>query len=599
MGAGFRLVLILFLSLISSDLIVAQNQTGKSAEQPAPQVEPTFKIQAERNLVLVRVVVRDSKGTTVTNLRKEDFRLRDNSREQSILQFALETAPAAPEAGAKPRSGTPPASVIMPQRFLVVFFDDIHSSSGDIVHARDAADRYLASALQPDERAAVATTSGKVMLDFTADRSKLHEALFRLQAQPTIAKEINPCPDISDYEAFQILELQDQEALRVAEDETSQCRGEGSNLGTATIGLGPPEGGAAGGRFLMEVQAEARRVLDLSTRQSEEALGQLEGLVRHLAAMPGQRSIVLVSPGFFTTLLQTRLDEVIDRALRSGVVVNTLDAKGLVIGIPFADASKPNSAIVENALFRGHHERSATETLNEHGGVLADLASATGGQLFHNSNDLDAGFRKVGSPPEAYYVLAFSPDNLKPDGSLHHLKVTLVKSSDNFKGMTVQARKGYFAPKKALNAVDQAEQAKDEIQQAVLARDELNEIPNRVFMQLVKLSGTEGRLSIWTQLDIRFLHFRKQGGVNEDKLTIVSVLFDQDGKEVAGQQKEAALNLPDKNLTEMEKTGFTDKSGLTFKVDFQVKPGDYVVREVVRDEQGQMSALSRPVKIVL
>jgi VWFA-related protein len=587
MGAGCRLVLILFLPLISLHLIVAQNQAGKSAEQPAPQVEPTFKIQAERNLVLVRVVVRDSKGATVNNLSKEDFRLRDNNREQRILEFALETAPAAPEAGAKPRSRTLPASVIMPQRFLVVFFDDVHSSSGDIVHARDAADRYLASALQPDERAAVATVSGKVMLDFTADRGKLHEALFRLQAQPTIAKEINPCPDISDYEAFQILELQDQEALRVAEDETDQCLGEGSN------------GGATGNRFRMQVQEEARRVLDLSTRQSQEALGQLEGLVRHLATMPGQRSIVLVSPGFFTTLLQARLDEVIDRALRSGVVVNTLDAKGVVVGIPFADASKPNSAIVEYPLFRGHHERSATETLNEHGGVLADLASATGGQFFHNSNDLDAGFRKVGSPPEAYYVLAFSPDHLKPDGSFHHLKVTLVKSSGNFKGVTVQARKGYFAPQKALNAVDQAKQAKDEIQQAVLARDELNEIPNRVFMQLVKLSGTEGRLSIWTQLDIRFLHFRKQGEVNEDKLTMVSVLFDQDGKEVAGQQKEAALNLADKNLTEIQKTGFTDNSGFTFKVDFQVKPGDYVVREVVRDEQGQMSALSRPVKIAL
>ena len=51
----------------------AQKRSGK--EVATRQVEPTFKLQAERNLVMVRVVVRDAKGAAVDNLRKEDFEL--------------------------------------------------------------------------------------------------------------------------------------------------------------------------------------------------------------------------------------------------------------------------------------------------------------------------------------------------------------------------------------------------------------------------------------------------------------------------------------------------------------------------------------------
>ena len=57
--------------------------------------------------------------------------------------------------------------------------------------------------------------------------------------------------------------------------------------------------------------------------------------------------------------------------------------------------------------------------------VLAELASGTGGTFFQNNNDLAAGFRKLAELPEYVYVLGFSPQNLKLDGSYHSLKVIL------------------------------------------------------------------------------------------------------------------------------------------------------------------------------
>jgi hypothetical protein len=44
--------------------------------------------------------------------------------------------------------------------------------------------------------------------------------------------------------------------------------------------------------------------------------------------------------------------------------------------------------------------------------------------------------------PECVYLLQFSSDDAKPDGTYHHQKVKVDRD-----GVEVQARRGYFAPK--------------------------------------------------------------------------------------------------------------------------------------------------------
>ena len=85
--------------------------------------------------------------------------------------------------------------------------------------------------------------------------------------------------------------------------------------------------------------------------------------------------------------------------------------------------------------------------------ILAELADATGGTYFHNNNDLQEGFRLTGGAPEFRYVLGFAPPTMKNDGSFHTLKVTV----KGIRGVTVTARQGYFAPRRA--AVSQNRQA--------------------------------------------------------------------------------------------------------------------------------------------
>ena len=75
--------------------------------------------------------------------------------------------------------------------------------------------------------------------------------------------------------------------------------------------------------------------------------------------------------------------------------------------------------------------------------MLIDLASDTGGQTFHDNNDLGAGLREIVAAPETYYLLAFVPQNMKYDGRFHSVRVQLAEKNK----YTIQARKGFYAPK--------------------------------------------------------------------------------------------------------------------------------------------------------
>jgi len=217
--------------------------------------------------------------------------------------------------------------------------------------------------------------------------------------------------------------------------------------------------------------------------------------------------------------------------------------------------------------------------------VLYDFAADTGGQFFHNSNDLDKGFRQVGTLSEVSYVLAFSPRNLKYDGRFHRLKVTLV----NPKGFTLQARHGYFAPKASEDA---AARAKEEIEEAVYSQDDLRELPIDVHTQFYKVNDTDARLAVLTHLEMSSVHFRKDQDRNRNDVTFITVLFDRDGKYITGKEKKLLLRLRDGTLAKLT------QSGITLKTEFDLKPGTYMVREIVRDsEAGQLSGMSRTVEI--
>src|SRR5215472_1298491 len=537
-----------------------------SAELNSHEEATTFKVNVR--LVLVRVVARDAQGHAIGNLHKEDFQVFDNREPQVISQFsveqpgaqvAMESKNSEPSPGEAPTPSDKGKTPDVPERFIAYVFDDVHIQFGDLAQARVAANRYL-DTLRPTDRVAIFSTSGQTMQDFTDDPAQLHATLQRLQPRPVTSAGTR-CPDVSYYMGDLIQNKHDDRALSVATQDTLNCAFGGDQ------------------RFLQQAQtmatAAASQALVNGDTETRLALGVLKDVVRRIAVTPGQRSVVLVSPGFLTPQLEIEYEEVIDRALRSQVIINALDARGLYTVVPGGEASSPEMAGPNAGFVAANKHLYHVADTAANSDVMALLADSTGGTFFQNSNDLDEGFLRVASAPEYYYVLGFSPQKLKLDGTFHGLKVTL----KNPEKITLQSRRGYYAPK---HLADASEQARQEIEDAVFSQEVMRDIPVGLHVDFFKANDVDAKLTVLAHIDVRQLRFRKVEDRNSDDLTVVSALFDRNGTYLQGKLRTLEMRLKDETL--QNKLG----SGITLKANFDVKPGSYLVRLVVRDKEGQM-----------
>jgi VWFA-related protein len=545
----------------------------KNAPEMATKEAPAL-FTTRVNLVMVPVVVRDAKGHTLGTYTKENFQLFDKGKPQEITRFTVEksgdkAAKAAQTVDTLPTvEGEPAAPPDIPERFVAYLFDDMHLQFGDLVRARDAASHQLA-AMPKTDRAAIYTTSGQNQLDFTDDKDKLQAMLLLLRTRSiSTMGGISQCPDISAYMADQIVNKNDTNALSLAAQEAMACN-PGLPLSAAT----------------MMAQNAAMQMLGPSEQETRISLSVLKEVVRRMAAMPGQRIVVMLSPGFLASEQQQEKSDIMDRAIRSNVLISSLDARGLWVDSMF-DASKPGGAATTAfLLLKQQYEHFGATAQAD---VLAEMAYGTGGSFFQNNNDLDAGLRQLAAAPEYYYILGFSPQNLKLDGSFHALKVGFKTPSGA--GLAVQARKGYYAPKKLSNA---AETAKEEIEEALFSRDEMSELPVELHTQYFKAGDKDATIAVLCRINPGHIHFRKAEGRNENVLTILSAVFDRNGNFLSAIQKTVDLKLKDETLAKLTATGV-----MSVKTNFSVPPGTYMVRLVVRDSEGQlMSALNGAVAI--
>lgn len=534
---------------------------------------PPATLHVQRNVVQVDVIVRNAKGQAVGGLAQQDFKVYDKGKEQAISQYTIESAApkivgaAAATSTAAPTSAPPSQTTAgNQQRFIALFFDDRNTPFSDLRYAQEAAEKFVRENLHQGDRVGVFTASASTSLDFTDDTQKQLQAIESVHMQTLGPPESQPplCSQypMGPYEAYLLIDQGDTEVYRLF-----SCGGTPTPQGESSL------------------DTQARTILSSTNVISKSSLDSLNSVVAHLGQMPGHRIVVLTSSGFFTASLQPQIDEVTANALDAGVVINSLDAKGLVARAPGGDAKdtplSTGYARMSDDL-KNYENLIQKKERAEMDDVMADLARDTGGIFFHNNNDLDLGLREMASVPEISYRLGFSPVNLKPDGKFHDLKVKLTVPGQ----FQIQARRGYFAPSEATR---QAEGRVDRLNDEVLKTDDIPGIPAEVTAQPGRLPSGGTGLQISLHVDLKGLSFQKSQGRHMDKLTVVSALFNGQGNFVTGEMGVVDMALKNDTLAGLS------KRGLNTTMVLQAPEGKYRLRLVVEEAgSGKMFAVTRP-----
>ncbi len=586
----------LILVLITSALAFAQSTPGTATEAPPTAAEttpvsttdvpeistqeqlPSFRVKV--NLVEVRVVVRDAQGKAIGNLKQDDFVLLDDKKPQAIARFSVEQNESTAEANAQSNpagagtAATAPINDIEQQLAkswrLAYLFDDVNSTANDLTNARKAAEQAIDS-MAPGEQLGIFTLSGQGQQDFTNDRQRLRAAVAQLQPRPQGASVTSDCPPMTYYYvADRITNFGEVDAFKVVLQEVIACQFDGNYPADPVH--------STQDRLLLEQEERAthlaiNRVYNAGEAQSDFIFRSINQVLSHVSQFGGQRTIVFLSPGFYLGMTrQADLTDSLNRAIARGVVINTLDLRGVVA--PQSAGTDISQKAAGSAIYGPDMIRQLAGMSLAQGDTLLQMANATGGKSFRNSNDFPGGLANLSAPPEVSYLLGFKPQNLKNDGKFHNLKVELKQPS----GYTLQARKGYYAPA----AGGSNEQEKREIAEAVFSHDEIHELPLRVQTQFFRSGDNSAKLAVLVHVDVRHMQFRKADGRNLNELTVISALFDRNANLVTAKSNTVKMHIKEGTLaTKLD-------SGITVKSDFDVNPGSYVVRVVARDEQGKM-----------
>lgn len=400
-----------------------------SAQAPAPPAQQTAQQQqlpvfrAGTTLVEVDAIVKDRSGRFVADLGPADFEVLEDGKPQPIERFYMvrgtDVTPV-PGSAAPVAAASAPDQAALPrvQRVFVLVFDLEHVSAGGVDRARKAALGFLEANFRTGDVGGIVSAGSMVNGRLTSDVKELASAVGGVKPtgeDRSLQLETREWPRIlNTLEAYQV-DRGDREALsramtRACADDPDACK-----------------------RISIDqaVLEKARRVLNEARAGSLRSMRTLAALSNGLARVPGRKTVVLLSDGFFAEGEWGFLKQVTDLAARSSTRFYALDTRGLNRGSASSEILDAGPRAAVNPAGDVPAQDFVADAPN-------GLAVDTGGLAIRNENDFGRALNEIADDTSNYYVLAFRPATL--DGKFRPISVRVKRE-----GMSVRARKGYVA----------------------------------------------------------------------------------------------------------------------------------------------------------
>lgn len=516
-------------------------------------------------------MVFDKQGRFVNGLTKENFELRIDGKPRPIQAFEQITAGSDEESQLAAARGATTVNLKRPaplDRGRIVFFylDDFHMDVGGVAAARRVVNAFLDKQMGQNDQAAITSATGQIgfLQQLTSDRLVLQKALERVMPGNYAVRDIDR-PPMSEYQAM-LIERGDTVVFDYFVTETIR-----QNPGLNRLTAGQIVRGRA-----QSLQTQAERV-------NTNTLTGLESLVRSAQKLPGRKLVFFLSGGF---LLDTRRSTVMNKlrnitnaAAKSGVVIYSMDTRGLVASLQ--DAS------TESSFDPGGQLAGATSTFGELTATqdpLNALAVDTGGKAIFNTNDIQKGLAPALKETSSYYLLAWKPD-VETSGRFRQLEVKLVGRPE----LNVRVRKGFFDVDPAEPAVEtkkKPEKTPPVKTAAATLRDVITAAyPERALPILMSVNYYDvpekgSTLSTSINLPGEFLSFAQQpDGKIQAIVDLSGVYYDEKGKAQDSFLERIVTTAPTLEATK----GYN--ADIIFNYPAKLPPGLYNVRAAARDEK--------------
>ena len=549
-------------------VLVCTNVPAQTTQKPQDDV-----VRVYTELVQTDVMVFDKNGKFVNGLKPENFELRVDGKPREIQAFEQITAGSNEESQLAAARGATSVNLKRPvplDRGRIVFFyvDDLHMDLAGVQATRKTINAFIDKEMGQNDQAAITSASGQIgfLQQLTSDRLVLRTALDRLRMKNYNTRDSSR-PPMDEYQAI-LIERRDTDVLDI--------------FITETIRQNP---GLTRDQAESLVQARAQSILAYSASLTRNSLLGLKTLIKNARNLPGRKVVFLLSGGFQIHNqrgdLTTDLRDITYAAAKSGVVIYSMDTRGLVASL--TDASTDSIFDPSGRLDRASH----AELWESQNGMNA-LAADTGGKAVFNTNDLRQGLAPALKETSTYYLIAWKPDaETQKQGRFRNVEVKLLNHSD----YTVRVRKGYFdldatPPTVAKETKEKTEPARPvtavtKLRQSLAAPYPERALPILMSADYYDVPGKGPVVNTAVQVPGEFLVFGQQpDGKIQAIVDLTGLVLDDKGEVKASFLERIVTTAPNLESTK------SFQNDILYTYPAKLPPGLYQVRVAARDDKG-------------
>ncbi|HBB97849.1 MAG TPA: hypothetical protein DC054_20905 [Blastocatellia bacterium] len=587
-------------------VLVTSTVSLQTPQRPEQEIAPEDILRITTSLVQTDIVVVDKDDHVIPDLKLDEFKITDNGKRQDLKFIEFVAPDSAPRVEGKLAVAGQPVEADAARnlsagelrRVFAFVVDDLTIPFEDVTNVRKLLNDFVDNQMREGDLVAIIRVIGGsgLLQQFTSDKRLLHRAI----AQIT--------PQLNANSAFN--NLTSEERVR-------------AELTGATSSVGLDDGG----RSTDSINA-ANSDIDGSNEGTTRGFRALATLLtasevtNYMKVLPGRKSLVLISGGLPlsetsqgqvtigtgagaapVTITETRsyisnvdylLRQLVDRATRSGVVINTLDIRGLSASRGVSRFTDPGNEATSNLMSSGaagqgrlpnmaQFDNLSMDTMSGHLGLEA-LSSRTGGVSVINTSNFKEGLDRILSR-SSYYMLAYAPS--EPfDGKFHKLEIKVTRP-----GAHVYSRAGYVATADSPASTNQTRE--DAIVRAAMSPLARRDVDLAARVQYRFLPDSRAQLDLNLVINANNLDFKKSANGNyESAFDVVGFVLNSLGKTQGGFSQTIHSTLSDKDY----QRALT--SGLSYTAHAELPAGTYQLRAVVRDTgSGKLGSVTQYIEV--